>query len=383
MEYIDSKYDGIRPFFDSETVEAAHRIAGSPELGRLVGILCPEIQSEQVRQAFDSVTGIDDLQSRLMMRFVDFVLEKTSDGVTCSGLENVSDGKTHLLLSGHRDIILDPGIMEYIFHKHGIPWAEIAVGDNLLSKPFVEDMMRSNRMIKVVRTGSNREKYMASTLLSEYIRDTVSGGRRSVWIAHRSGRTKDGNDTTGKGVLKMLHMSCPKDFEKCYTELNIIPLSVSYEFDSCDFMKARELYLTRRGPYVKAPGEDDESMLCGIRQKKGRIHFHFSEELDPEKVRYCASLEQNDRYAALAAAITSSIRAGFKVWPNNYIAYDILSGKEDMASMYTSAQKEYFILYMETGLSKVLEKSPEIDYNELKDIFLHIYANPVTFTGQV
>jgi len=145
-------------------------------------------------------------------------------------------------------------------------------------------------------------------------------------------------------------------------------------------MKARELYFARRGPYVKAPGEDDESMICGIRQKKGRIHFHFSEELAPEKIRYCASLEQNDRYAALAAAITSSIRAGFKVWPNNYIAYDILSGKEEMVSMYTPVQKEYFISYMETGLSKVLGKSPDIEYNELKDIFLHIYANPVYFS---
>lgn len=378
MEFTDKKYDAIRPFSDSETVEASRRISESVELGRLIGALCPGIGLEKLRKAFASVTSVDDLQSRLMFPLVSGILEKTSDGLTCSGLENVKDSRAHLLLSGHRDIILDPGIIEYLFKINDIPWMEIAVGDNLLSSPLVEDLMRSNRMIKVIRSGSNRDKYLSSKLLSEYIRDTVTSGR-SVWISHRSGRTKDGCDTTGKGVLKMLYMSSPKDFTECFESLNIVPVSVSYEYESCDFLKAKELYLSAGGPYIKSPGEDDESMMQGIRQKKGRIHFHFSQELKHTDLVRCASMEQNGRFAALGDLVTGSVRAGFHLWPNNYIAFDILDGREDMAGNYTFSQKESFVSYMENGLSKILEHSPEIEYNTLKNIYLHIYANPVIY----
>lgn len=378
METNNKMFDEIRPYDDAEAREAFRRIAESELLPRITAIVFPSKTTEEVRQELRSLSSIDEYQSRIMIPALDTVLKKTTNGITYSGIENIKDGKSHVYLSGHRDIILDPAILEYVLFFNGVPWSEIAVGDNLLGSPLIKDLMFTNRMIKVIRSGNTRDKYVASTVLSEYMRHKVVDGNRSIWIAHRGGRTKDGNDTTGQGVLKMLSMSYGKDFDRAYKEMSIVPLSISYEFESCDFLKARELYLTRRGPYTKDAGEDLNSMITGIMQPKGRVHFHFSPVVSDEEIETSEGIHVNERITSLRFKIDRTIRNNFKLWPNNFIAYDLVNCSSKYAERYSSEEKDAFIGYMNQGLDAVTAKEPSIVKDELKDIYLRIYANPVS-----
>ncbi len=370
-------FDEIRPYNEAESKAAFKRIAASEMLPRIIGTVLPDKTPEEVRNMLENLSSIDEYQSKVMISVMETIISKTTSGVSFSGLENVKDGKTHILLSGHRDIILDPAILSYIFHKNGLPFTEIAVGDNLLGSSLIKDLMFSNRMIKVIRSGDTRAKYVASTVLSEYLRQKVVGGERSVWIAHRGGRTKDGNDTTGQGVLKMLSMSYGKDFDRAYKEMSIIPISISYEFESCDFLKARELYYTKRGPYVKMKDEDLNSMKTGIIQQKGRVHFHFAPVVSDMEIESCEGIHVNERITSLRYKIDRTIQSNFKLWPNNYIAYDILKSSDKYVSEYTAEQKKTFEDYMHRGLNKLDSDDPSIAMSELKELFLLIYANPV------
>lgn len=370
-------FDEIRPYDEAESKAAFKRIAASEQLSGIVRTVLPSKSPEEVRSILENLSSIDEYQSGLMIPVMETIISKTTAGVSFSGLENVKDGKTHILLSGHRDIILDPAILAYIFHKNGLPFTEIAVGDNLLGSSLIKDLMFSNRMIKVIRSGDTRDKYVASTVLSEYLKRKVVGGERSVWIAHRGGRTKDGNDTTGQGVLKMLSMSYGKEFDRAYKEMSIIPISVSYELESCDFLKTRELYYTKRGPYLKRKDEDLNSMLTGITQQKGRVHFHFAPVVSDSEIESCDGVHVNERIASLRYKIDRTIQSHYKLWPNNYIAYDILGSTDKYNSEYTKEEKHFFEEYMNNGLNHLISEDSSMEPSELKELFLHIYANPV------
>lgn len=376
------KYDNIRPYTDEEMVVAMDRVAAHPLLSNIVNFLFPGMEREKFEQLLRSVRTVDEFQVKIMAPVLDRLIESTVDQLTYSGVENVLRPEKSLLLGNHRDIALDPGIMQMIFYRNQVPRTEIAVGDNLISSLFIEDIMRSNRMIKVVRQGSRREIYESSTLLSSYIRENVANARASIWLAQRSGRTKDGLDCTSQGVLKMLDMSGSGDFAKDFHELAILPVSVSYEFEPCDFLKARELYITRRREYVKAPGEDLNSILTGILQNKGRVHFHFGEPLTRQEIDICATFDKNDRFRELAALLDRKINSNYKLWPNNYIAYDLLHTGSTYSEHYTEEERRRFLDYLNQGLDRLIaQESPEtgIEFNrdELMELLLALYANPV------
>src|SRR5574344_221859 len=196
-----------------------------------------------------------------MSKVVEWVLAHTARNFSYDGLSNIAPSKKFLALSNHRDIILDPAITQLVLWRNGIPMTEIAVGDNLITSKTIEYMIRSNRMIKVVRGISARELYLSSQLLSKYIRLKITSGESSIWLAQRQGRTKNGLDITEQGLLKMLDMSGQADFKTNFQELNIIPASISYEYEPCDIAKARELLISRQQKYVKAPNEDFISII--------------------------------------------------------------------------------------------------------------------------
>lgn len=378
-EKMNKNYDSIRPYTDAETSMALKRVADAPELKSIALFLSggrPELEG-RLRDLLRKAETVDGFQASVMSWVIQSILDRTSSSLEVRGLENVENGRKHLLISNHRDIILDPAILQLIFFNHGVSTTEIAVGDNLIANPFIEDVFRSNRMIKVVRGGTPREKYMSSALLSSYIRDMVSSGKCSVWIAQRNGRSKDGNDLTEQGVLKMFEMSGSGDFMQDFAELAILPVSISYQFEPCDFLKARELYISRRQQYVKKPGEDTASILTGITQKKGGISFRFCSEIAQDELLKCAGHEKNERFKALASVIDDRICSNYRLWDNNYIASDILSGKNSFTAYYTPEAKAGFTEYMEKGLSAIVEKDPDIAIDELRDIYLSIYANPV------
>lgn len=370
-----TKFDDIRPYNDSEVLPALERIVANPLLSNIAKYLFPGKDENLFKQLLLSCNTKDDFQIKVMSGVVEKILADTSKGLTYEGLEYFDGGAKHLIVSNHRDIVLDSAIIQLILFRHDVPRTEIAVGDNLITSSFIEDITRCNRMIKVIRSTSPREVYTTSKVLSEYMRYRVSNQISSIWIAQRNGRTKDGIDVTEQGLLKMFDMSGSGDFVKDFNELSIMPASISYEYEPCDILKAIELYITRRQKYVKAEGEDLNSILTGIMQPKGRIHIQFNEPLTEEEVRAAAELDKNERFKALGIAMDRKIIANYKLWPNNYIAYDMLNGEGRFADKYTAEEKVAFEGY----LNAIMQKSDkmEVDKAELKEILLGIYANPV------
>lgn len=369
-----TEFKSISPYTDAEAAEALSKVAEIPLISKISQMIFPSESPDFLKNTLKQIQTVEQFQVLVMQRFVRWVLENTASNFTYDGVENIDKNKKFLTLSNHRDIILDPAITQLVLHLNNIPMTEIAVGDNLISSEAVEWLIRSNRMIKVVRGVSARELYLSSQLLSRYIRLNITEQMSSIWLAQRQGRTKDGYDTTEQGLLKMLDMSGGEDFQKNFEELNIIPMSISYEYEPCDILKAREIVISRTQKYVKAEGEDNNSIVTGVMQFKGDIHLHVCTPLSTEEIAEAAACDKNERYQVIRRAINRRIIDGYKLFKTNYVAFDILNGSTKYAHMYEPADVEKFAAYMEKQMAKV---EPELDRAELKEVFLNIYANPV------
>lgn len=372
---MTDEFDDIRPYTDEEARAALKRVSHNAMMPVISKYLFPDLPSQTLSRAVRSVGSVDQFQDEVMINTVDAILAKTSDGFTCNGAENLKklEGR-FLAVSNHRDIVLDPALIQYALFYAGLPYTEICVGSNLLSGQLIEDLMRSNRMIKVIRGISARELYLSSKTLSRYIRESITSGHSSIWIAQREGRTKNGLDTTEQGLLKMFDMSGEGSFEDNFCELNIVPMSISYEYESCDSRKAREVLMKRSGPYVKKRREDLHSIMTGIRQQKGHIHLEIEAPLSREEIAKASTCTGNDRYQAIRHTLDNRIIRGYKLWKTNFIAHDMLSGKPEFSHKYTAAEFEQFDAYVRHKLVK-LERS--LDHAELRKIFLGIYAGPI------
>lgn len=367
-------FSSIRPYTDAEAVEALGKLADYPVVGIASQHFFPEQSPDFLKGLLKSVRTIDEFQILVMQKFVRWVIDHTAKNFSYDGIKNINPEKKFLALSNHRDIILDPAITQLVMYTNGIPMTEIAVGDNLITNQTIEWLIRSNRMIKVIRGVSSRELYLSSQLLSKYIRLNITEGRSSIWLAQRQGRTKNGYDITEQGLLKMLDMSGASDFQQNFEELNIIPMSISYEYEPCDILKARELVISRKRRYVKKDGEDFNSIMVGIMQKKGNIHLNIGNPLTAEEIAEAAKCDKNDRYQLIRHAVDLRVIDGYKLWKNNYIAYDLLNHSYKYSDKYDRAYMEHFVEYMTKQLDTV---EPEINREDLRRIFLDIYANPV------
>ena len=369
-----SKFESISPYTDAEAVEALSKVADNPLVAQVSKYFFPDKEPGFLTGLLKSVKSVDEFQILVMSKVVEWVLAHTAHNFSYDGIKHIDPSRKFLAMSNHRDIILDPAITQLVLYRNNIPMTEIAVGDNLLTNPFIEYLIRSNRMIKVVRGISARELYLSSQLLSEYIRLNITTGKSSIWLAQRQGRTKDGADITEQGLLKMLDMSGKADFLHNFKELDIIPLSISYEIEPCDVLKARELLISRTQKYVKADGEDLHSIITGIKQQKGNIHLHIGEQLTDEEIAEASLCDKNDRYQLIRHAVDLRVIDGYRLWKTNYIAYDMLNPGDRYREHYSAEDVEWFIDYKEHQLDTV---EPELDRAALNDIFLHIYANPV------
>ena len=369
-----SKFESISPYTDAEAVEALSKVADNPLVSQVSKYFFPDKEPGFLTGLLKNVKSVDEFQILVMSKVVEWVLAHTAHNFSYDGIKHINPSRKFLAMSNHRDIILDPAITQLVLYRNNIPMTEIAVGDNLLTNPFIEYLIRSNRMIKVVRGISARELYLSSQLLSEYIRLNITTGKSSIWLAQRQGRTKDGADITEQGLLKMLDMSGKEDFLHNFKELNIIPLSISYEIEPCDVLKARELLISRTQKYVKADGEDLHSIITGIKQQKGNIHLHIGEQLTDEEIAQASLCDKNDRYQLIRHAVDLRVIDGYRLWKTNYIAYDMLNPGDKYREHYSTEDVQWFIDYKEHQLDTV---EPELDRAALNDIFLHIYANPV------
>ncbi|MBQ9410088.1 MAG: acyltransferase [Bacteroidales bacterium] len=370
-----TEYMDIAPFNDEEASAALTRLSNHPNTKWISKRIFPDQPETLLGEILRSIHTVDEFQSIVMTKAIQWVIDQTIKEFTYDGLDNLTsiEGK-YLAMSNHRDIILDPAFLQLILLKNGLPDTQICVGDNLLKQKSVELLIRSNRMIKVIRGISARELYLSSQLLSKYIREVITSGISSVWIAQRQGRTKDGLDTTEQGLLKMFDMSGTKDFTENFRELNIIPISISYEYEPCDILKAREILISRTQKYVKSETEDLESIIQGIMQPKGNVHIQFGTPLTEEEIREASLCDKNDRYQSIRHAMDVRIIDGYRLWKTNYMAYDIVNGYGKYSSEYTPEDLQAFKAYIEALLGKV---EPTLDKDELRDILLHIYSNPV------
>ena len=375
-----NKFEDIRPYTDDEISAAMDRIAGSTSFPLLASYVFPDRNIDDVRREVRSYKSIYDFQMGIMYWANRKIIQDSTTSFTCGGMENIIPSSSHLYVSNHRDIMLDAALFQNVLVDNGHDTTEITFGANLMQGQIVIDIGKSNKMFKVVRPGGSvREFYKSSLLLSEYMRHVITEKHQSVWIAQRNGRTKDGKDRTDQGIIKMLCMSRSDDKVRAIADLNIVPVSVSYEWESCDILKTVELYERQFGPYIKKPGEDLNSILTGITQYKGNVHFEVCKPLDFDELNVFSDLTSVEFHKAVANLLDQRICSSYHLYPNNYIAHDILYGNKKYSDMYSSEEKDAFMHRM----NKLQKYEEECDMDKLYEIFLGIYANPVDSKSQM
>lgn len=368
-----TKFDDIRPYFEEEIPAAMKRIAASAMFPTLAAYVYPDEPLDTVRRRIASYTTVRDFQTETMCMVNERVIGNSMTAFSCSGLERLSPDRQYLYVSNHRDIMLDSSLLQYSLVKNGFDTTEITFGANLMMNQLVIDIGKSNKMFKVERPGGSiKEFYRSSRHLSDYIRFAITEKKQSVWIAQRNGRTKDGNDTTDQGIIKMFCMSCPEDKIQAIDQLHIVPVSISYEWESCDVLKTLELYESQFAKYTKKPGEDLNSILTGITQPKGEVHIELCEPISRTELDRLSDLTNNEYHRAVAQLLDKRIISAYRLYPNNYIAYDLRYGTQKYQGFYTPDQKEKFKDHV-----MQLERYDTCDMEKLTDIFLGIYSNPV------
>ncbi|MEO6302836.1 MAG: glycerol acyltransferase, partial [Bacteroidia bacterium] len=364
-------FDDIRAFYDHEVKHVTNRLINDPKFMKLINFLWPEMTFDEVKLKAAKVDGNIDFQLQFMHGAIRRIVELSSSGLTSSGFEQLDPKKTYLFVANHRDILLDAAILQILLVEHGFNTSEITFGSNLKDPGFITDFGKLNRMFTVLREGTSKELYKISQKLSAYIRHTIVDKEVSVWIAQRNGRTKDGNDMTQTGLLKMLNMSGDKDFVTNFSQLNIVPISISFEYEPCDVLKVQESYLSSlHTKYVKAPGEDMNSILTGIKQPKGKIHVTFGKPILKELKEIDKANNDNEKIKLLTAQIDKQIYSGYKLNAVNYIAYDLLHDTNIFENNYSNKEKEDFLNYI---ASKIDKMTGEADV--LTNLFLVLYSN--------
>lgn len=369
------EFDDIRPYTDEEAVAVLEKLSHNPFLPIVSKFLFPDEPFYYFRKMLLEVHSISDFQELVMTKLVSAVVDRSSSGFSYEGLEYLDKSKVFLAVSNHRDITLDPALVQWTLFNNDMPMTEICVGSNLLTgSKLVADLLLSNRMIKVIRGISARQLYSSSRLLSAYIREALTNSRCSIWIAQKEGRTKNGLDATETALLKMLDMSGTTNFKTNFEQLNIVPMSISYEYEPCDARKARELLLSQSGSYTKRRKEDTHSIITGIRQWKGGIHLSVDKPLTECEIELASVCDKKDRYQTIRKILDRRIISGYKLWKTNYMGYDLMTGGTKYSSLYSHEDLESFKLYAEAKLSRLEKK---LNREKLKQLFWQIYGNPV------
>ena len=367
-----SKFDAIRPFYDAEVNEAIVSSINHPMMKALMNFSFPEVEDSVWKEQLKKTHSIRDFQCNFIYNSVQRVLEKTSDGLTTSGFEKLEKNTSYLFISNHRDILLDTSLLNAALFEHGLVMTASAIGDNLVTKSFIKILAKLNRNFLVQRGLTPREMLESSKLLSEYIGQLLLRENRSVWIAQREGRTKDGNDATNPGVLKMLGMgSDEQDLMDYFKKIKIVPVSISYEYDPTDALKMPQILAeANQEIYIKDKNEDFITLMRGVLGPKRRIHIHVGDVINKEMDTIKAEFDNsNKQIQALAQVIDDSILSTYRLWPTNYIAYDIVNQTNTYSHLYSENERSLFERRLEM----------RIDHNNplVLQSFLAMYANPV------
>lgn len=366
-----SKFDFIRFFHSEEVNEAIHSILNDDILKAIMRFTFPEVPDNEWKEKLKTVQSIQEFQTDFVAKSIWQVLAKSSEGFTTSGFEKLDPNTAYLYISNHRDIILDTSLLNITLIDFKMIMTASAIGDNLVKKPFFATLSKLNRNFLVRRGLPLRELLESSKLMSEYIRELLLTENRSVWMAQREGRTKNGNDATHTGVLKMLSMAANKENLATYFQkLKIVPLSVSYEYDPTDSLKLPELLANLNNEvYIKEENEDFKSLLNGLIGQKKHVHLHAGTPLDVELAPLFETNNGNNQIKLLAKIIDNEIISNYRLWTTNYIAYDMLFKTDKYSDFYTEHEKEIF--------KRRLQRKIDAEDAQAVERFLGMYANPV------
>lgn len=374
---VSYNFDDIRPLNNNEVKDAIEALVTNEDFERAFRYIKPDVNWKEFSETMRSFKTKEDFKSKLAYEAVMMVANKTTFSLTISGRSRLpKDKKPCTFISNHRDIVLDASFLNVMLYDVGYGMTQVAIGDNLMIRPWIETLVRLNNSFIVKRGVSVRQMLDVSRTLSAYIRHTINETKESIWIAQREGRAKDSNDRTQGSVLKMLNMSGDKDIVSNIMDLNIFPVALSYEYDPCDFLKAKEFQMKRDDPnYVKSQRDDLLSMETGILNNKGRVHFTLTQPINDQLAALDKDMEKNELIATIANIIDKEIYKHYRFYPCNYVAYDMLTGTKRFSSNYGLRDKKHFEEYLQGQLDKIV--LPNKDEAFLRTKILEMYTNPL------
>lgn len=372
---IPEKFKDIRPFEPEELPAVYDRLLADPQFQTVLKVMLPDVPLEAVAAKMRACKTCLDFQLAFCYGIIAQLMARASTGYEMDAVQ-IDTARRYTFVSNHRDIVLDSALLDKLLVDAGFKTTcEIAIGDNLLSLPWVKDLVRVNKSFIVKRGLPMREMLVASRTLSEYMHFVINEKHDNIWIAQRAGRAKDSDDRTSDGVLKMMTMGGEGSVIDRFRDLHIVPLSISYEYDPCDFLKAKEFQQKRdESGWKKGPTDDIVSMKTGIMGFKGHVHYHCAPCIDEWLSTIDPLTPKADVYKLVAAHIDREIHANYRLYPSNYVALDLLHGTTNHAGFYTKEQQEAFKHYLNGQLAKI--DLPNKDESYLRERMLTMYANP-------
>ena len=367
----DTEFDPIKPYEGDMVPQAAERVKDSSEFKEIFSKLSG-LPAASLEGLFKDILTRKDFQNKVWTPITEYILKQSSDGVYIDGIGNMKPDRSYLYISNHRDIILDSAILNRTLQNNRLKTCRNAIGEKLIVNECVTDIIKLASCFIIERKISVRELIKSSMLRSRYMRETINEKEDSIWIAEREGRTKNGDDRCQPALLKMLKMSGHGTIAENLRELNIIITSISYEWEPCDILKVHENYLKRHIGYEKTKDLDFLAMLTGMKDNKGRIHYSFTPITDAVLSRITAIPSRIEQINALATEIDLIMHSTYRLWPNNFIAYDLLKKDSKYADRYSQEEKDAFCTHMQQRIDGV-----EGDREELGQMFLELYENPV------
>ena len=372
-----AEFDEIRPYRDEELPSVFEELIADPGFRKAACAAVPDVPFDVLAEKMRQCKTTEEFQRTLCYGILWDLVEAHTQGLDLdyATLEKEAP-MAYTYISNHRDIILDSGFLSILLVNKGLDTVEIAIGDNLLIYPWIKKFVRINKSFIVQRSLGMRQMLESSARLSRYIHYAIGQKKQSIWIAQREGRAKDSNDRTQDSLLKMLAMGGEGSLLNRLRALHIVPLSISYEYDPCDFLKAKEFQLKRDiEGFKKSPADDLENMATGLTGYKGRVHFCTGHPLNGLMAEWNESWPKQELFAKAAQAIDREIFLHYRLYPNNYIAADLLSGQSDFASHYTAEEAHHFEDYLAGQLAKI--SIPDKDEGFLREKMLQMYANPL------
>lgn len=372
---IPEQFDPIRPFEPDELPDVFDRLLHNEQFSSVLAYLYPDVPKEALAAKMHACKDNLDFQKTFCYGFLVQLLARLSKGCDID-IASLDTDSRYTFISNHRDIVLDSALLDKLLIDAGFnTTCEIAIGDNLLKLPWVKDLVRVNKSFIVERALSMREMLMASKRLSEYMHFVIAEKNDNIWIAQREGRAKDSNDRTQEAILKMMVMGGEGSIIDRLKQLHLVPLAISYEYDPCDYLKAAELQARRDNPcWQKGPMDDVTSMQTGIMGYKGHIHYQCADCIDSYLDTIPADTPKTELFRLIADHIDRQIFAGYRLYPNNYVALDLLHGDSAHASHYTAEDKAQFEAYLKGQLDKIEMEGKDDAY--LREQMLKMYANP-------